>query len=111
MWGRPQNKKVNRRKGAESRLKLSGPALARLALGLAVVAVLAIAGSLTVGALDQNIAQVSVTGRFQRVSPVEVEQAVKARVRDIGLVSVDLSAVQRAVEQLPWVDTASVERH
>lgn len=110
MWGKPQNKKVNRRKDTESRFKVSGPALAKLVLGIAVVAVLAIAGSLTVGALDQNIAQVSVTGRFQRVSPVEVEQAVKARVRDMGLVSVDLNAVQRAVEQLPWVDTATVER-
>src|SRR4029078_1188362 len=36
--------------------------------------------------------------------------AVKARVRDIGLVSVDLAAVRRAVEQLPWVDSATVER-
>ncbi len=62
------------------------------------------------GALDQHITQVSVTGRFQRVSPVEVEQAVKARVRDMGLVSVDLAAVRRAVEQLPWVDSATVER-
>ena len=50
------------------------------------------------------------TGRFQRVSPGEVEQAVKARVRDMGLVSVDLAAVRRAVEQLPWVDSATVER-
>ena len=74
------------------------------------VAVLAIAATLTLGALDQNITQVSVTGRFQRVSPVEVEQAVKARVRDMGLVSVDLAAVRRAVEQLPWVDSATVER-
>ena len=30
--------------------------------------------------------------------------------RDIGLVSVDLDAVRRAVEQLPWVDRATVER-
>ena len=35
---------------------------------------------------------------------------MKARVRDIGLVSVDLAAVRRAVEQLPWVDSATVER-
>ena len=66
--------------------------------------------TLTLGALDQNITQVSVSGRFQRVSPGEVEQAVKARVRDMGLLSVDLAAVRRAVEQLPWVDSATVER-
>jgi cell division protein FtsQ len=28
----------------------------------------------------------------------------------MGLISVDLGAVQRAVEQLPWVDSATVER-
>jgi len=110
IWGKPQNKKVNRRKDSEGRLRLSGPVVTRVAIAAAVLAVLAVAGVLTLGALDQNISQVAVTGRFQRVSPVEVEQAVKARVRDVGLVSVDLAAVRRAVEQLPWVDTATVER-
>jgi cell division protein FtsQ len=105
-----QNKKVNRRVSAEPRLKLSGAMLARLGLGVLVLAAVGIAVTLIAGTLDQNITQVSVTGRFQRVSPVEVEQAVKARVRDTGLVSVDLAAVRRAVEQLPWVDSATVER-
>ncbi len=106
MWSKPKN----RRKVGESRLRITGKLLARVGIAAAVVAVLGIAGSLTLGALDQNIAQVNVSGRFQRVSPLEVEQAVKARVRDMGLVSVDLDAVRRAVEQLPWVDRATVER-
>jgi cell division protein FtsQ len=106
MFGKPKN----RRKAGEPALKISGPLLARLGLGVVVLAALGVAVTLASSALDQNVTQVSVTGRFQRVSPIEVEQAVKARVRDIGLVSVDLAAVQRAVEQLPWVDSASVER-
>jgi cell division protein FtsQ len=106
MWGKPKN----RRKGGEPRFKLSRRWLARAGVSAAAIAVLAIAATLTLGALDQNIAQVSVTGRFQRVSPLDVEQAVKARVREMGLVSVDLGAVRRAVEQLPWVDNATVER-
>jgi cell division protein FtsQ len=91
-------------------LKFSTAWLARAGVTAAVVAVLGIAATLTLGAFDQNITQVSVTGRFQRVSPIDVEQAVKARVREMGLVSVDLAAVRRAVEQLPWVDNATVER-
>jgi len=110
MFGTGKNKRVNRRKEIEPRFKLSGPLLARLGVGAAIVGALCVFGVLGLGALDHDVTQVSVTGRFQRVSPIEVEQAVKARVRDIGLVSVDLAAVQRAVEQLPWVDTASVER-
>ena len=110
IWGKPQTKKVNRRKDGEGSMRVPGPVLARFAIAAAALAVLAIAGVLTLGALDQHISQVAVTGRFQRVSPVEVEQAVKARVRDVGLVSVDLGAVRRAVEQLPWVVSATVER-
>lgn len=106
MWGKPKN----RRKGGEPRLKLSSRWLAHAGVTAAVIATFAIAATLTLGALDQNITQVSVTGRFQRVSPIDVEQAVKARVREMGLVSVDLAAVRRAVEQLPWVDNATVER-
>ncbi len=106
MWSKPKN----RRKAEGKRFTFNAALFARFGIAAVALAALAIAGVLTMGALDQNITQVAVTGRFQRVSPIEVEQAVKARVRDIGLVSVDLAAVQRAVEQLPWVDTASVER-
>jgi cell division protein FtsQ len=108
IFARPKPK--NRRTGGEKKTRISGAMLARIGVAALGVAALGIAVTLVVSALDQNITQVSVTGRFQRVSPVEVEQAVKARVRDIGLVSVDLAAVRRAVEQLPWVDAATVER-
>ena len=110
IFSKAQNRKVNRRRSEGAGLRFNAALLARFGIAAVAVAALAIAGTLGLGALDQNITQVSVTGRFQRVSPMEVEQAVKARVRDIGLVSVDLSAVQRAVEQLPWVDSATVER-
>jgi len=110
MFGSWGNKNRNRRVEKEARVKIPGAMLAKLGIGAAALAALGIAVTIGMGALDQNITQVSVSGRFQRVSPIEVEQAVKARVRDMGLVSVDLAAVRRAVEQLPWVDSASVER-
>lgn len=61
-------------------------------------------------ALDQPIEKMSIAGRFQRVTPAEVERAVKHRVRSAGLVSVNLDAVRVAVDRLPWVDTVSVQR-
>jgi cell division protein FtsQ len=106
MWSRPKNRRKNEGGG----FRFNTALLARFGIAAVVLGAHAIAVTLTLGAIDQNIAQVSVAGRFQRVSPGEVEQAVKARVRDMGLVSVDLAAVQRAVEQLPWVDSATVER-
>jgi len=106
MFGKPKN----RRKSEGSGFRFPGALVAKFGIAAAILAVLGIATTLCLSALDQNITQVAVTGRFQRVSAGEVEQAVKARVRDMGLVSVDLAAVRRAVEQLPWVDSATVER-
>lgn len=60
--------------------------------------------------LDQPLERISVEGRFQRVSPLDVEKAVRASVGQEGLVTVDLDAVSAAVRQIPWVDRASVAR-
>ena len=62
MWGKPKN----RRKSEERRWQISGAWLARLGIAAAVLVVLGIAVTLTLGTFDQNITQVSVTGRFQR---------------------------------------------
>jgi cell division protein FtsQ len=100
----------NRRRTESRRWTLPALDWRRLAFpagGLALL--LCLAGALA-WALDQPIRTVSVQGRFQRVSAVDVERAVKDRVQGFGLVSVNLPAVQRAIEALPWVDTATVGR-
>ena len=106
MLGRPKN----RRKPAETRRRL--PAINWRALGIALGTLAAI-GALAVAVLwafDQPIQTVSVEGRFQRVTPVDVERVVKASLHGAGLLSVDLAAVRRAIHTLPWVDAVSVER-
>src|SRR5437870_5795713 len=60
--------------------------------------------------LDQPIENVEISGRFQRVSPPDVQRAVKQRVRGAGLVSVNLEDVRAAIDAIPWVDSVSVER-
>ena len=74
-----------------------------------------IAGVLAAGwlirvALDQPIQTVAVAGRFQRVSPLDVEKAVRRVSRGQGLVAIDLQAVAGAVRHIPWVDSVSVGR-
>jgi cell division protein FtsQ len=51
-----------------------------------------------------------VTGSFQRIAPVDVERVVRAQLHGVGLLSVDLAAVRRAIHTLPWVDAVSVQR-
>ena len=81
--------------------------IGRISAALAAVGLL---GLLVTRALDEPIDEVTLEGRFQRVSPLELEQAVRQRVDGAGLVSVDLAALQRSVEALPWVDRATVAR-
>jgi len=59
--------------------------------------------------LDRPIAKVEVGGQFQRVAPVQIEDAV-APFRGAGFLSVDLDALQAALERIDWVDRARVER-
>jgi len=60
-------------------------------------------------ALDRPIHVISMDGSFQRVSPGQIEKAV-ARYTSAGFMSADLDAIQRAVETVPWVDHARVQR-
>jgi cell division protein FtsQ len=72
---------------------------------------LLIVGSLGAGvwALDRPMRVISMDGTFQRVSPGQIEKAV-APFAKAGFMSADLDAIQRAVEAVPWVDHARVQR-
>jgi cell division protein FtsQ len=106
MLGRPKN----RRKPREARWQLPRINWHALGMLLGIPAIIA-GGVLAVGwVLDQPVETVAVAGRFQRVAPVDVERVVKAQVHGVGLLSVDLAAVRRAIHTLPWVDAVSVQR-
>ncbi|HTD10997.1 MAG TPA: cell division protein FtsQ/DivIB [Steroidobacteraceae bacterium] len=100
----------NRRKQSERRLRLPAINWRALGVGAAALAVAGIAGLLVMWAFNQPIETVAVEGRFQRVTPVDVERVVRSQVHGAGLLSVDLAAVRRAIHTLPWVDAVSVQR-
>jgi cell division protein FtsQ len=108
MLGRPKN----RRKPKAARPRLRLPALNWRYLGYSAAALVLIGcGTAAVTwALNQPIETVAVNGRFQRVTPGDVERVVKSCLHGAGLLSVDLAAVRRALHTLAWVDAVSVER-
>src|ERR1700753_4276298 len=108
MFGR--RKKNSRKQTTESRWQL--PDINWRTLGMSVGSVAAVCAIAAVWAwtLDQPIQSVSVSGRFQRVAPVDVERVVRQQVRGSGLLSVNLDAVRAAIHTLPWVDAVSVQR-
>jgi cell division protein FtsQ len=59
--------------------------------------------------LDRPIGKVEVGGQFQRVAPVQIEEVIEP-FRGSGFLSVDLDALRAALEEIPWVDRARVER-
>ena len=112
---RPKNRrKPNERKGASLTGKLPKLAAAlnwrRLGLTLASLAGIGAAASVVMWSLDQPIDKITVAGRFARVSAADVERAVKLKVRNVGLVSVDLNTVRDSIESIPWVDSVTVQR-
>lgn len=108
MLGRPRNR---RKQSDRSLLRLLRKVdWRRCALTLASLAGVAAAAGLVLWTLDQPIEKVSVAGRFQRVSPADVDRVVRQKVKGVGLVSVDLDDVRRAITSIPWVDSVTVQR-
>ena len=60
-------------------------------------------------ALDRPVQTISMDGSFQRVSPGQIEKAA-APFAQAGFMSANLDAIQRAIEAVPWVDHARVQR-
>jgi cell division protein FtsQ len=77
----------------------------RAALLVAIVGALGLLMSI----LDRPIRVISMDGSFQRVTPGQIEKAV-APFTQAGFLSADLDRIQRAVEAVPWVDHARVQR-
>jgi cell division protein FtsQ len=77
----------------------------RAALGMLALGSLAV----LLWTLDRPVRVISMDGSFQRVSPGQIEKAV-APFAHAGFMSADLDAIERAVEALPWVDHARVQR-
>jgi cell division protein FtsQ len=112
--GLPGLRKQNRRKPVANRWRL--PALEwRWTISIAGFFVLAtVLGYGFVLVIDRPVQKIDVAGRFQRVTPAQVERAVSAALKSdanrAGFVSVDLAEVRRSVEALTWVERARVER-
>ena len=111
MMGRPKNRrKHNERKAGFFSSKLPKLDWRRAGITLASLAGVGAAVGVVMWSLDQPIDAVTVAGRFARVSPSDVERAVKQKVRSVGLVSVDLNTVRNSIEAIPWVDKVTVQR-
>ena len=63
----------------------------------------------TLWLMDRPIRAVVIDGAFERVSAIQVEDALESYIQT-GFLSADLHAMRRQLRQLPWVANAKVRR-
>jgi len=59
--------------------------------------------------LDRPIRSIEINGPFQRVTALQIEEAISDQLED-GFVSADLTSIQQSIVALPWIDEATVAR-
>jgi cell division protein FtsQ len=105
-----RSKTNRRREKGQSILRLSALDWKRWSAVATSLALVGCAGLGLRAALDQPIQTVQIEGRFQRVSPLDVEKVIRERSAGTGLVAVDLEALAAAVGEVAWVDSARIAR-
>jgi cell division protein FtsQ len=83
--------------------------VAHVVAPLVAVGVVVATYLLSASMLDRPIRSIEINGPFQRVSALQIEEAIAAELED-GFVSADLSGIQQRIVRLPWIDQAMVAR-
>ena len=64
---------------------------------------------LSLALLDRPISSIQIDGPFQRVSALQIEEAISDQI-DAGFLGADLDRIQGRIVALPWIDQARVAR-
>lgn len=104
------------RKQAQRRKKKSAPkvTLPRISIGRVLkplLGVMLVFGTYELSArmLDSDIESLSISGPFQRVTPLQIEEAVSNEL-DAGFLGADLGRMRTLIQAMPWIDQAAVAR-
>jgi len=104
------------RKQAKRRKQKKAPAfkmptirIGRIVAPLVAVGIIVATYHLTIAMLDRRIASIEISGPFQRVTALQIEEAISDEI-DAGFVGADLDDIQESIVALPWIDQARVAR-
>jgi cell division protein FtsQ len=103
-------KQAKRRKQkAASKFKMPTIRIGRIVAPLVAVGIVVATYQLTMVMLDRTISSIEISGPFQRVSALQIEEAISGEI-DAGFVGADLDTIQDRVIALQWIDQARVAR-
>ena len=103
-------KQARRRKEKVKRCwTLPTVSLGRFITPAAAIVIVASTFELSTRLLDSDIGSISISGPFQRVTPLSIEEAISDEL-DAGFLGADLDRMRAAIQALPWIDQAAVAR-
>jgi len=103
--------KQARRRKKQKATRFSMPTIRASLLVTPIVAVAIVVATYYVSSsvLDRPILSIEINGPFQRVTALQIEEAISDELKD-GFVSADLAVIQQRIVALPWIDQATVAR-
>jgi len=103
-------KQAKRRKQKKvQKIRMPAIPVRRLSAVLLAGAIVLLSYHFSAEMLDQPITSISIDGSFQRVSALQIEEAVSDEL-DTGFFSANLKTIQGKLVALAWIDQASVAR-
>lgn len=103
-------KQARRRKPKKAKqIKLPAISLGHIVAPLIAVGIVFGTYELSLAMLDRTISSIEISGPFQRVSALQIEEAISDEI-DEGFVGSDLDRIQDCIVALPWIDQARVAR-
>jgi len=83
--------------------------IGRIVAPFVAVGIIVATYQLTMTMLDRTISSIEISGPFQRVTALRIEEAISDEI-DAGFVGADLDYMQDRIVSLPWIDQARVAR-
>lgn len=103
-------KQAKRRKAKKARtFHLPKIRIGRIVAPFVAAGIIVATYQLTMTMLDRTISSIEISGPFQRVTALQIEEAVSDEI-DAGFVGADLDYMQARIVALPWIDQARVAR-
>lgn len=103
-------KQARHRKAKTARqFKIPKLRMRRIITPLVAVGMVVATYQLSLAMLDQTISSIEISGPFQRVSALQIEEVISDEI-DAGFVGANLNRIQSRIVELPWIDQARVAR-
>ncbi|MCP4302551.1 MAG: FtsQ-type POTRA domain-containing protein [Gammaproteobacteria bacterium] len=103
-------KQAKRRKTkTTTQIKMPTIRIRRIFAPIIAVGIVLATYQLSMTMLDRTISSIQISGPFQRVTALQIEEAISDEI-DEGFVGADLDRIQDRIVALPWIDQARVAR-